>query len=116
MQIQTIKTVKIEQFHEVIDKDKFQQLVEDMKENGWNGRPLVVIDCCGEYSALTGSHRLAAAREAELYEIPCAVVDHGTMFEDYDITVSDLKCPSYIMAMLEEYDVEAAELYSEDVD
>jgi len=108
--------VKIEQFHEVIDKDKFQQLVEDMKENGWNGRPLVVIDCGGEYSALTGSHRLAAAREAELYEIPCAIVDHGTMFEDYDITVSDLKCPSYIMAMLEEYDVEAAELYSEDVD
>jgi|GEM_PF-2441726 len=116
MQIKTVKLETIEQFHGITDKEKLRQLTKDMEENGWNGRPIIVIDCGGEYSALTGSHRIEAARKAGLYEIPVAVVDHGTMFEDYDITVSDLKCPSYIMAMLEEYDEEAAELYSEDVD
>lgn len=116
MRIKNIKLCKIEQFHEPTNKDHLNELIESMEENGWNGRPLLVVDCGGEYSALTGSHRIAAARKAELDEVPCAIVDCGTMFEDNDITVSDLKCPSYIMSLLEEYDADAAELFSEDVD
>ncbi|MBQ2671156.1 MAG: hypothetical protein IJG06_10480, partial [Clostridia bacterium] len=43
---------------------------------GWNGRPLVVIDNGNEgHIALTGSHRIAAAKEAGI-EVPAIVLDN----------------------------------------
>lgn len=116
MEIETVKIYKIEQFHRITDYKKMIELAENMKTRGWNGRPLIVVDCGGEYSALTGSHRLQAAGIAGLDEIPVAIVDHGTLFEDNDITVSDMKSPDYIYSLLSEYDPEAAELFLEDTD
>lgn len=45
-----------------------------MKKNGWDGRPLLVIERENDYLAWTGTHRLAAAVAAELESVPCHVV------------------------------------------
>lgn len=49
-------------------------LVEAMKENGWQGRPLIVVETAGGYQAWTGSHRIAAARRVGLSSVPCYVI------------------------------------------
>lgn len=119
MYLKTVRISNIIPFHEVRDQDKFEKLTADMEENGWKGRPLLVIGCGGEYRALTGSHRLPAARKAGLEEVPVACVEYGTMFDDCNITTDDLKTknlknPENIYRILKEYDEEAAELFSED--
>jgi len=45
-----------------------------MRENGWQGRSLLVIQRETQYFAWTGSHRIAAAREVGLESIPCYVI------------------------------------------
>ena len=60
--------------HEVREQEVFKELVVSMAENGWQGRPLLVIDCEDKYVAWTGSHRIAAARKVGLLEVPCYVV------------------------------------------
>lgn len=119
MYLKNVSISKIVPFHEVRNQEKFEKLTADMEEHGWNGRPLLVIDCKGEYRALTGSHRLSAARKAGLEEVPVACVEHGTMFDDCNITTDDLKTrnlknPMDIYRILEKYDEEAIELFSED--
>jgi len=119
MYLKTVRISKIIPFHEVRDQDKFEKLTADMEENGWKGRPLLVIGCEGGYRALTGSHRLSAARKAGLEEVPVAWVECGNMFDDCNITTDDLKSkklknPEEICQILEECDEEAIELFSED--
>ncbi|MDD4029750.1 MAG: ParB N-terminal domain-containing protein [Caldisericia bacterium] len=103
-------------FHEVRDEEKLGALTQSMNENGWQGRHIVGFDLGDEFRAITGSHRLQAADDAGIEELEVACVEYGTMFEDYDITTDDLKDPSQIYRMLDEYDKDAAELFSEDVD
>ena len=65
----------IRPLHEVRDEAKLLMLVEAMQAGGWTGRPLLVVDeGGGDYVALTGSHRLAAALESGLSEVPVVVV------------------------------------------
>jgi len=45
-----------------------------MRENGWEGRSLLVIQRETKFFAWTGSHRIAAAREVGLESIPCYVI------------------------------------------
>ena len=52
----------------------YHDLTDDMLANGWQGRPLLVIERDEDYLAWTGSHRIAAARDAELETIPCYVL------------------------------------------
>jgi hypothetical protein len=53
----------------------FDALVQDMKRNGWRGRPVLVLrQVDGQDRALTGSHRIAAAREAGV-DVPVVYVD-----------------------------------------
>jgi hypothetical protein len=54
-----------------VNYQKFDGLITAMKKSGWRGRPVIVIETEDEYIALTGSHRIAAAIEAGLDEIPC---------------------------------------------
>ena len=56
--------------HTAEDRAKIERLASDMRANGWAGRPLLIVN--GE--TWSGSHRLAAAVQAELESIP--VVDH----------------------------------------
>jgi hypothetical protein len=61
------------------------ELKQDMEESGWNGRPILVIERDeGEYFAWTGTHRIAAAIEAGLSEIPCYVL-HERLLEPYGV-------------------------------
>jgi hypothetical protein len=116
MYTKKISITTIVPFHEVRDKEKLETLTHNMKENGWQGRPIVGFDIGDEFRAITGSHRLTAADAAGIEEIEVACIEYGTMFEDYGITTDDLKDPDQIYRLLDEYDEEAAELFYEDVD
>ncbi len=65
--------------HEIRDQAHLENLIENMRENGWQGAPLVQHG--GQL--LTGSHRLVAAKEVAIndytFEIP--VVDLTDVFE-----------------------------------
>jgi len=78
----------IETLHEVRDFDKIRILADDMRKNGWMGRPIVVVD----EQAITGTHRLAAAEEAdidaELFEISSPLV--GQVSEEEQLLWGDL--------------------------
>jgi len=57
----------------------FEDLKDDLHENGWLGRPLLaVVTRYGGLQALTGSHRIAAAREVGLETIPVLVIKGRT--------------------------------------
>jgi ParB-like chromosome segregation protein Spo0J len=64
----------IKPLHKVRSQRKLNELADDMKENGWQGRPLLVIERASDYQAWTGSHRIAAAEEAGLSTVPCYVI------------------------------------------
>ena len=59
------------------------EIVESMLEEvsfgvqrGWSGRPLLVLQHPdGTLQALTGSHRITAARKAEIPAIPCYLIE-----------------------------------------
>lgn len=65
---------EITPLHGVTHPKHFHDLAADMEENGWKGRPLLVIERENDYLAWTGSHRLAAAREAGFPSVPCYVI------------------------------------------
>jgi ParB-like chromosome segregation protein Spo0J len=69
-----INPKKIKELNPVKNKAKFEELTETMKKSGWQGRPLLVVENNGRFEALTGSHRLFAARKAGLEEIPTVTI------------------------------------------
>ncbi|MFC1612136.1 hypothetical protein ACFL6C_14325, partial [Myxococcota bacterium] len=60
-------------------------IFKDMMANGWRGRPLLAIALGEECQALTGSHRLEAAREAAKrdngsgYTVPVRIISTDNM-------------------------------------
>jgi hypothetical protein len=72
---------EIQPLHEVVRvrQGALKELVDDMKENGWHGRPLLVIDRESGYLAWTGNHRIAAAKKAGLAAVPCYVLGEGEL-------------------------------------
>jgi hypothetical protein len=71
-----LPAARIEPPHEVVDRAKYQALLSRFEETGkFKGRPVLVWeDASGSLFALTGSHRLAAAREADI-DVPVVYVD-----------------------------------------
>ena len=63
--------------HPVQDCAKVELLAASMREHGWQSRPLLVVD----ESAITGTHRLAAAIAAGLETVPCYVLSSGVVGE-----------------------------------
>ena len=61
--------MSIEPPHNVRDNKKLLSLTESMKNTGWQGRPILTYDVGRGNEALTGSHRIKAAREANI-EVP----------------------------------------------
>lgn len=60
-----INPVEISPINEITDINKYNYLVDSFKKEGWNGRPIVVVENGNNgYIALTGSHRIYAAGEA----------------------------------------------------
>ena len=68
--------------HEVRSESKLETLRAAMECDGWTGRPLLVVLLAGAHRALTGSHRIVAAKLAGLDEIPCLVLDADEMGGD----------------------------------
>lgn len=78
-----IENNQINPIHGTRDADKLEQLVISMRESGWQGRPILAIDEGeGIYQAITGSHRIAAAREAGI-NISCLIIEDKDIVEDY---------------------------------
>ena len=62
--------------------EKYAKIKESMDKQGYQGRPLIVIDeGGGQYYGLTGSHRLRAARDSELDKVPVIVVPSERLSE-----------------------------------
>lgn len=72
--IENIQIEDITPLHPPRMKRHVQDLQRDMEENGWQGRPLLVIERQNDYLAWTGSHRIAAAKLAGFTTIPCYVL------------------------------------------
>ncbi len=81
---QHISPFEIEPLHEVRNQSAVAEIVQEMSENGWRGRPLLVIRSTGRFVAWTGSHRIAAARDAGLATVPCYVLDESRLAA-YDV-------------------------------
>ena len=69
--------------HAVRDTAKRDRIRLAMEQDGWTGRPLLVMDCGGYYKALTGSHRLDAAMRAGINKIPVVVTAEMACIGDY---------------------------------
>lgn len=69
--------------HEIRDFDKLHDLRRSMEADGWRGRPLLVMMINAEYQALTGTHRLEAAIQAGLDEVPVVVIDPWSSLEPF---------------------------------
>lgn len=55
-----------------LDDQHVTEIADSMRNNGWQGAPLVVLP---DYArAYSGTHRLAAATEAELDEVPAVTL------------------------------------------
>lgn len=74
----------VEPFHGVQDARKLDLLKTDMLARGWCGRPVLVwADADGGLHALTGSHRIAAARSVRVPAIPVFVVVDSAAVEAF---------------------------------
>lgn len=61
--------------HEIRDPEKVAALAESMRANGWQGRPVLVLDDNGTQTAWTATHRLEAAKQAGLTDVPMVHID-----------------------------------------
>lgn len=80
------------EIHPVKDKAKFEAIASDMKQNGWQGRPIPVWDTGNGKYALTGSHRIAAAKKAGL-DVPIVYADDKALEHyaaEHDLTTDDI--------------------------
>jgi len=93
--------------HEVRDTEKLATLVEAMESGGWSGRSILAYRYAGTVCALTGSHRIAAARAACLDEIPVLVIEDEMVGDDSSSDIlrdlCDLTC---LAETLRDLDVE----------
>jgi len=65
--------------HGVRNQRLVDDLASDMEENGWQGRPLLVVERDSGHLAWTGSHRIAAAQKAGLPTIPCYTIPESML-------------------------------------
>lgn len=80
----TVDPCDIRPAHEVRDAAKLSTLTASMAANGWSGRAILAYEYAGSVCALTGSHRIAAARAAELAEVPALVISDESAEVDED--------------------------------
>lgn len=82
----------IEPPHSARDKVKLSALIDEMKSGGWQGRPVLAIQSDnGAAQAITGSHRIAAAKKSGV-EIPVQYVDRSKIdqwFKNNNYSSSD---------------------------
>jgi hypothetical protein len=76
-----VSGIRIEPPHNVRDTEKLSSLTKSMKNNGWQGRPILTYDVGRGNEALTGSHRLKAANQAGI-EVPIYKIENAGDYVD----------------------------------
>lgn len=94
--------------HQVRTEKLVGQLTEDMKAEGWNGRPLLILEDDGAYIALTGSHRIAAAIAAGLEEVPTLVIETKDLTPGQQDQLSDCIFDYELLAVLQDTHLDEA--------
>ena len=91
--VEFVNPKRIEPPHGVENKEKYNELVDSMKVEGWVGRPVLYYDIGRGPEALTGSHRIAAAQKAGLSDIPADKVtgDMGDYGDEFGNSISELQ-------------------------
>lgn len=105
--------------HDGIDADQatVTAITTSMLEDGYLGAPIVVLASDGQVMAVTGQHRLLAARAAELDEVP--TIDIRDVFaaadQEFDPLWAEWDYPTPSQAdfesILRELDSDVAEQY-----
>lgn len=73
-EIDDLDPYEIQPLNAITDQAKYEKMVEDMETEGYKGAPIVAMENGNEgYIALTGSHRIYAARKAGI-DIPVVVI------------------------------------------
>lgn len=73
-EIDDLDPYEIQPLNAITDQSKYEKMVEDMETEGYKGAPIVAMENGNEgYIALTGSHRIYAARKAGI-DIPVVVI------------------------------------------
>ena len=111
-----MNTNKIIALHEVKDQALLAELVESMNNEGWTGRPVLVIPCGDMAYAMTGSHRLAAAKITET-DVPVHELDEEMIegfCSQYDVTIDDILNSDAMIEYILSSDAAANELYAQD--
>jgi hypothetical protein len=87
-----IEVRKIKPFNAVEDVEKLNSLAASMQKNGWQGRPILAYDIGDGLEALTGSHRIAAAKKAGIEDIPVLKIsdDIANYIDDYGRSIRDI--------------------------
>jgi hypothetical protein len=73
----------IEPLHEFRDEKKLKKLIDSMRTDGWQGRPILVLDSNALQQALTGSHRITAAKSLGM-QIPVLLFESTGVTSYYD--------------------------------
>jgi hypothetical protein len=115
MRITGIPSRTIQPVHEVRDAMKLAIIAESMEHDGWQGRPLLIVDTGDRYQGLTGSHRVAAAQRLDM-DVPAVIIelDDWTeeVAEDFEFVRGDYDRE----AVLREHGlVEAANLMAQEI-
>lgn len=80
------------------DADHLAEIVNSMTENGWQGRPVIIANNANEgYEAITGSHRITAAKETGT-NIEAIVFE----IDDYNWEILECKTDEDRLALMEE--------------
>jgi hypothetical protein len=108
-----IQAKRITPPHEVRDTEKLDSLVASMKKNGWQGRPILAFDVGNGLEALTGTHRLAAAKQAGIEDVPVLKIsdDIGNYADEYGRSIKDISDEEDVLEYLKNFgDKDAFEL------
>jgi ParB-like chromosome segregation protein Spo0J len=106
---------RVKPLHSTRSPQKFVELANEMEQNGWTGRPLLVIQRADlSYQAWTGSLRIAAAIAAGLKTIPCYVIDEAKLPESIDAQCGQAEDSDLLNAICQTGDVDAIQIMREE--
>jgi hypothetical protein len=81
-----VSPYRVSPIHEVRDRGKLHTLVQSMKESGWEGDPVLAIKNGEEdFQAWNASHRIAAAKQAGLDDIPVVAIEREDFLEAAEV-------------------------------
>lgn len=101
--------------HPPIDAIKLVKLRESMIQDGWIGRPVILIDCGDDHLALTGTHRFCAAVGLPM-EIEALIYEAGDVGEEFFKDLRNACEDEEILQILIKHELdEAIEIMREEV-